>query len=225
MNTKTFTVYCLYIDLIGSTKAGLARTTQQNDNFNEALVTQIQQDLQALELENGVLKFTGDGWLLMTSNTDQVQALCCLALIQSRLFRTEMARLTGTTLETIPPLRLTICTGRDVSVKLPDGRLDWVGDSARRANRAFGFCRRPPDAASACEVLLDWGVQAVVVRDFKTERLPSSRKSETKPSEEAVDLYQLKELRPEAGAQSNAPQCFVYTMGVLGMTQIGRAHV
>src|ERR1017187_6070862 len=93
--TSSSDVSCLCIDLIGSTKASLNRTTQQNDTFNHALVEQIKPHLKQLDLEKALVKFTGDGWLVMTNDTNQRSALCCLALIQAKKFQSEMSKLTG----------------------------------------------------------------------------------------------------------------------------------
>src|ERR1039457_6440812 len=98
-------VSCLCIDLIGSTKAGLSRTTQQNDTFNQALVDQIKPHLQELGLDKALVKFTGDGWLVMTSDTNQRPALCCLALIQANRFQSEMSKFTKVPADKIPSLR------------------------------------------------------------------------------------------------------------------------
>ena len=59
-------VYCLCMDLIESTKAGLEFSTAKLDHFNISLVEQIRPHLVKLGLDDATLKFTGDGWLLMT---------------------------------------------------------------------------------------------------------------------------------------------------------------
>src|SRR5271157_668905 len=133
-------VSCLSIDLIGSTKAGLELTTAQLDRFNRSLVSQLKPHLEKLGLSGALLKFTGDGWLLMTGVADEVPALCCLATVLANRFQLEMSTATGIPADRIPELRLAICAGRDVSVELPDGRHDLVGDSARRATRLSGSC-------------------------------------------------------------------------------------
>ena len=74
-----YQVYCLSIDLIGSTNSGLKFATSVLDNFNKSLVQQIKPHLEKLGLIHVLLKFTGDGWLLMTENCDDVPALCCLS--------------------------------------------------------------------------------------------------------------------------------------------------
>lgn len=78
-----------------------------------------------------MLKFTGDGWLIMTSEEERVPALCCLATIMAERFKEDMATRTHLKGDRIPALRMAICSGRDIRVELPDGRTDWVGDSAR----------------------------------------------------------------------------------------------
>jgi len=67
-------VYCLCMDLIDSTKAGLEFITAKLDHFNISLVEQIRPHLIKLGLDDAMLKFTGDGWLLMTHEADKVPA-------------------------------------------------------------------------------------------------------------------------------------------------------
>src|SRR5574337_726134 len=127
-------VYCLFIDLIGSTKASMNITSSRLDLFNKSLVEQIKPHLEKLGLLEALIKFTGDGWLLLTDDVEKILPLCCLATIMSKRFQQEMSQKTEISVDKIPTLRLAICAGRDISVELPDGRNDWVGDSARRSN-------------------------------------------------------------------------------------------
>ena len=59
-------VYCLGIDMIESTMPGLRMTQTELDRFNRALVAQIEPHLEALRFEDLLIKFTGDGWMLMS---------------------------------------------------------------------------------------------------------------------------------------------------------------
>ena len=210
-------VYCLCIDLIDSTRAGLSRTTQQNDQFNLAFVKQLSPHWESLVLEDTSVKFTGDGWLFMTNSVEQLRALCCLALLQAKRFQMEMSELTGAGPDQIPGLRIALCGGYDVSVLLPDGRSDWVGDSGRRAVRAAGYCGTLRKKTPPNEILLDEMVRLAVQRDFCIEdaEMPQ-RDSATKPSEEELVLWQLKRLKLETCFQSAAPPHFIYTLGVTG---------
>ena len=207
-----YSIYCLCIDMIGSTEAGLELPTRLFDRFNQELVEQIKPHLEKLELTDALLKFTGDGWLLMTHEEKKVPALCCLATIMANRFQDEMAQRTSIPRERIPGLHLAICSGRDVRVQLPDGRTDWVGDSARRAVRASGHCL--PN-----EILVDEPVRYCVLRDFDIERLDVQERAvrhHPKKMEEEFPLSRLGELRSEAASASDAPGCFVYTLEVLG---------
>jgi hypothetical protein len=133
-------VYCECIDMIESTKMGLNLSTRQLDRFNLSLIEQIKPYLDKLDLTDAILKFTGDGWLVMSKGEKSVPALCCLATIMAYRFQDEMSLRTSIRRDTIPPLRISICSGRDIPVELPDGRKDWVGDSVRRAVRATQRC-------------------------------------------------------------------------------------
>lgn len=152
-------VYCLSIDLIGSTKAGFQLSSKKLDSFNKALVQQIESHVEQLELSDISVKFTGDGWLFITPKADEVSRLCCLATIMSHNFQTEMSVTTGIEPLRIPGLRLAICSGRDLRVELFDGSRDWLGDSARRATRASGYCYEN-------EILVDEPVRYLIFRDF-----------------------------------------------------------
>jgi len=205
-------VYCLAMDLIASTETGMRLVTAKLDSFNMSLVEQIGPHLDNLELSDAVIKFTGDGWLVMTDNADNVPALCCLATIMVHRFRDEMSRKTGLSTESIPSLRLTICAGRDLRVRLPDGRKDWVGDSARRAVRAAGHC-------GSNEILIDETVRYLVFRDFDVQPVDIQERSKShqpKKAEEVFTLYNLGELHSELAAESEAPGYFVYTLEAIG---------
>src|SRR3972149_1650636 len=97
-------VFCISIDLIRSTKAGLKLTTAKLDTFNRALVDQIKPHLEKLELTDALLKFTGDGWLLMTDQGEKVPNLCCLSIIMANKFQSEMSRRTNIVIDRIPSI-------------------------------------------------------------------------------------------------------------------------
>ena len=205
-------VYCLSVDLIGSTQAGLKIPTSKLDRFNKSLVEQISPHLERLELLGVVIKFTGDGWLLMTNEVDKVPALCCLATIMAGKFQDEMNQRTGISQDKIPSLRITICCGRDIAVNLPDGRKDWVGDSARRAVRASGYCL--PN-----EILVDEPLRYLILRDFDTTPVNLEQCFPTrKPgkAEEALVLHVLGKINSEVVADSEVPECYVYTLETVG---------
>src|SRR5437764_538728 len=124
-------VYCISIDLIGSTQAGLDLTTSALDRFNTKLVEQLNPHLIALGLTDAQIKFTGDDWLIMTDETQQVPGFCCLATIMVKRFQAEMSASTGIAEQNIPAVRVAVCSGRDLRIELSDGRVDWVGDSCR----------------------------------------------------------------------------------------------
>ena len=208
-------VYCLCMDLIDSTKAGLEFSTARLDHFNISLVEQISPHLTELGLNDAMLKFTGDGWLLMTHEADKVPALCCMAIIMAKRFQLQMSKITGVDIKNVPPLRLAICSGRDIRVGLPDGHIDWVGDSARRAVRSSKFC--VPNG-----ILIDEPVRYHVLRDFKIEPADikqSQNKNNSLKMEEDFTLYVLGELNPDVAAESIAPEYYVYTLGTIGRVE------
>jgi len=209
---KVQLVYCLSMDLIGSTRTGLEFSTATLDHFNMSLVQQIMPHLQHLGLSDALLKFTGDGWLFMTHKAEKVPALCCMATIMAKRFQQEISRITGIDVKRVPALRLSICSGRDVSIELPEGHIDWVGDSARRATRSSKCCL--PN-----EILIDEPVRYHVLRDFQIKPADIRGRllgQQPVQMEEDFTLYILGELNPEKAAESIAPEYFVYTLGIIG---------
>ncbi len=204
-------VFCLSIDLIGSTKAGLELSTTALDRFNKNLVDQITPHLEMLDLMDALIKFTGDGWLLISDRMQHVPALCCLATIMAKMFKTEMSDATNIPQRDVPALRIAICSGRDLRVELPDGRVDWVGDSARRAVRAAGFCM--PN-----EIVVNGTVRDIIFRDFEIATVAKSGRTvqSLTGSEEDFPLYILGELNTRAVVDSDAPECYVNTLSVIG---------
>lgn len=207
-------VYCLSIDLIESTLPGLRMTQGELDRFNRALVAQIEPHLEALAFDDLLVKFTGDGWLLMSPELKDGDRLCALALIMSQRFGPDMQRRTGLPETRIPSLRMAVCTGRDTRVQAWKGEFDWVGDSARRATRSADFCY--PN-----EILIDGAIHGLVMRDFVTQRIdPSVRpvRPGRKRPEEDLPLWSLGDLRIEAAEDWEAAAAYVYALSQLGRT-------
>jgi class 3 adenylate cyclase len=212
-NSEGF-VFCLCIDLIGSTAAGLELTSQQLKRFNISLVEQIRPHLKKFWLADSLVKFTGDGWLVMNKE-EKVKGLCYLASTMADRFQKEMHEKSGIAMERIPSLRLAICSGYDVSVELLDGNKDWVGDSARRATRASGWC-------NSNEIVINETVREIALRDFHTKRV--TEQDHTKPGkwEEDFSLFTLGELRPEAAEDSEVPEYFVTNLKTTGKIEAAK---
>ncbi len=204
-------VYCLSIDLIESTVPGLRMTQVELDRFNRALVAQIEPHLEALRFDDLLVKFTGDGWLLMTPEVRDAERLCALGEIMRDTFADEMQRRTGLPRARIPDLRMAICAGRDIRVQVWEGSFDWVGDSARRATRSASYCF--PN-----EILVDGAVHSLVMRDFLTSRIdPGARPTRRViRAEEEIPLWSLEDLRIEAVEDWDAAAAYVYALGRLG---------
>ncbi len=200
------------MDLKGSTRSGLSLSTRKVDRFNLALVNHISPHLQAVQLEHAVVKFTGDGWLVMSDDQEDAARLCCLAMIMSRSFQQDMYNETGISMENIPTMRLAVCWGRDIPVTLHTGQRDFVGNSVRHAVRACQFCQDN-------EVLVDDAVRTWVAHDFVTRKLDIEERIASNPeakTEEEMALHVLEELRPEAAVDPDAPVYFINTLAVIG---------
>ncbi len=207
-------VFCLCVDMIGSTECTRGFSTALLDCFNRLLVDQIKPHLQKLQLHHALAKFTGDGWIVMTPDSRKISALCCLATIMANRFQYEMhdkiQKCANINVEHIPKLRLAVCSGRDINVELPDGRSDWVGDSARKATRASGWCY-PND------IIIDDTIRTAVSRDFciELDNVEECTDRKAEKWEEDFSLHLLGDLKPGVAAESSAPERFVYTLDVL----------
>jgi tetratricopeptide (TPR) repeat protein len=85
-----------------------------------------------------------------------------------------------------------------------------VGDSARRAVRASGYC-------SPNEILIDETIRYIVFRDFATKPADiEQRHQQPKKTEELFPLHVLGGIKPEVAADSEAPGYFVYTLDAIG---------
>ena len=203
---------CLAMDLKASTRTGLALSSRKIDRFNLALVNHISPQLQAVQLEHAVVKFTGDGWLVMSDEQEDAARLCCLAMIMSRSFQRDMFNETGIGMDSIPMMRLAVCWGRDIPVTLHTGQRDFVGSSVRHAVRACQFCKDN-------EVLVDDAVKNWVAHDFITRKADMEERLSAVPHakfEEDLSLHVLEELRPDAAVDPDAPVYFVNTLSVIG---------
>src|SRR5690606_14611924 len=79
-------VYALYIDMIGSTKFRLSLNSYQLMEFDTAFVEQIGRYIARLQIEDAVIKFTGDGWLLMKPGANAIASFSSLALAMASNF-------------------------------------------------------------------------------------------------------------------------------------------
>ena len=206
-------VVCLTIDLIKSTPAGMAIRTYELDRFNSGLIEQIKPHLIGLGLDKTLLKFTGDGWIVFSDDAETIPAQCCLAYIMAHRFQREMSEALDVPPNRIPGLRLAICSGRDMLVSLPNGCIDWVGDSARRSNRAAGLC-------DMNEVLIDEFIRGHVFRDFETR----SKGVVDSDSGEEFPVHTLGEMKP-IDITHPTPEVFVYTLDIMGRQKEANALV
>jgi tetratricopeptide (TPR) repeat protein len=203
---------CLAIDLKQSTSAGLRLSTRRLDRFNLALINQLTPHLRAVGLASVRMKFTGDGWLLMSSDPDHAAPLCCLAVIMACNFQAEMGREASIPVDQVPALRLAVCWARDLEVELPDGQIDFVGDSVRHAVRACQVCLDN-------EILIDETVQRWVQHDFVTTRIDLEERLRVFPTakmEQDLALHSLAELRVESASEADAPVYYVNTLTAIG---------
>lgn len=210
---------CLSMDLIRSTETALRLSTNLADRLSLALVAQLRPHLISLGLENILVKFTGDGWLLLSEEQAHAAPLCCLAMILSNRFQVEVSGMSGIALEKIPALRLALCWARDIPIVLPNGSRDYLGDSVRLSVRASQFCRDN-------EILIDHTVCDWIYHDFVTESVEVRDRYEEFPDakvEQMRTLYRLCELKTEAALEADAPIYYVNTLEILGQSSQANA--
>jgi tetratricopeptide (TPR) repeat protein len=206
---------CLNMDLKGSTASGLKLSTKKLDRFNLALVDQLGPHLRSVQLEHALVKFTGDGWLVMSDEQEDAPRLCCLALIMSRRFQDDISTETGFPRANVPAMRLALCWGRDLPVTLHGGARDFVGSSVRHAVRACQLCGNN-------EILIDEAVRGWVTHDFVTTRCDVDARLLRLPftkMEEDLVLHSLEELRIESVHDLDAPIYYVNTLVTIGRSQ------
>lgn len=181
-------VYCFLIDMIRSTSQRDRRSSVATDRFDDALDKYLDPLLEPLGLSAVHQHSTGDGFQLLTENENDLQALCCLGVIMSRRFRSQLAKMAAVPVDNVPSLRISICGGKGTKK-----RSGYVGTSGIRATRANKYCL--PN-----EVLVDEAVRVYVCDDFDLELVDFGRRPpDLKPEhvEDDYRLYSLKDLRLE----------------------------
>ena len=223
-------ILCLVIDIVSSATKAKKRTAEGNRKFYKSLVLQIYPHLEELDLleASETLKFTGDGWMIMSgANENKAVALCCLALIMRHNFKSEMTKLTGRS-ESLS-LRITICSGHDFKLGIPIGgggsqMADWVGDSARRAVRLQDCVKEGKNTNN--HVYIDYGVNDMVKSYFTFVPSPFSLRSKAFKrllSEEAVDggnaVYPVFKVKGIHKKSISVNKYFEYTLVTLKRTE------
>lgn len=197
--------------MIESTKFGLTLDSRALRTFNQGFIDQIRPHLDGLRLRHAVLKFTGDGWLVMSQEPNDVIPLACLAQAMVETFQRDMHERTG--LDEVPGLRVSICVGHDERVTLPNGSIDLVGDSARRACRLNRLCR--PN-----EVLLCSASQVGVMRDFEVDRVKDVEREQRLADREGgkweEDFVFFRLVGPKDHLTRDSDPALVYLLAVLG---------
>lgn len=191
---KSRFVYCLLIDLVGSTEASFERSEAAGARFYQALGQQIRPHLEQLSLQDTQVKFEGDGWLLMTAAEAEVHKLAGLALIMRNRFEREM-RILGCEAP-IPPLRVVLCAGNDVPILLATGAGDFAANSGRRSARV-------PKDLSEEYLVIDELTKEKLGNDVLTKLVPEKLAVDpSRPKESPRSLYWVTDLAPVAACES-----------------------
>jgi hypothetical protein len=198
--------FCLVVDMIGSTEKLIKLPLGQFHDFGRAMVEQMKEHWGGLEMDGQQIKFTGDGWMVFGTTNTAIQKLCCLALVMSKKFQEDMATRTGIATTEIPALRLFIASAVDAQVTLPNGQIDFISDSARRANRYSSLCK--PN-----EILTDPSVQHFGPRDFDFVQMTNedrATREQPKHDEEKLDVWILNGLSNGVRSWGSMPSHYAY---------------
>ncbi|MBS3910182.1 MAG: hypothetical protein KGZ93_11285 [Actinobacteria bacterium] len=209
-------VYCLSIQMsepaTPEREAGEAVLARQ-DRLNVILAEHLKPHIHNLRLSDIFVKFTGNGFMLMTDRSERVRALSCLGVILANNFNDEVARAYGIAQNRLPALRISLFSGHDRRIEMPDGKREWVGHSLRKA---AGLAMFP----HTDRVLVDDSVLSLVRDEFKIERFDAAPVMDAGSDTEAAALLSiLGEIVLESVVESGTPECYMYTLNALGRTE------
>lgn len=165
---KTESVYCLVVDIIKSTQRIMSYSTAVRDSFNIVLSKVLSPFIKNLNLEDSIIKFTGDGWVISISDPGKTINLSCLAVLLKNKFNSEIEKLTSIKFEQKWDLRFGLAYGNDIRIEF-NGQNDFVGDSIRRATRISTLCH--PN-----EIITDYTIYSAILREFETEQINIDRR-------------------------------------------------
>lgn len=190
---KERTVIALVVDVIASTKFGLDLDLASFRRYNRAFAEQIWPNLKAFALENAIVKFTGDGWLIFVPDLEKTSAVVALAKTLSEVHQKELAATLEIEAAKLPAIRLAICTGDDEEITLSNQQIEWIGDSARRATRAAGCCA--PNQLIVNSTIRDKVYRAFTSSPIDIHVLPENQRP--KRWEEDFQIYAIGDLRAD----------------------------
>lgn len=215
-------VSCLCIDVIGSTAAGLAMDGWLRKRYFQAVAEQLRPYLEAFELCDAIVKFTGDGWMIMQPGEKALRQLAALGKTLGRRFQRDIAQQLGKRAPLLPGIRASLFTGFDVAIAVPLGcsdstrRLDWMGDSARLAQRYNVCCEENgllADYVAFRALGLEFAFKLIALDALPSERQP-------KRQEEDIACYSVGDLNPDLAEriQGELAQVYKYYATYLNLT-------
>jgi len=218
---QQYPVFCLCVDLIGSTVTALRLNSRQRAAFFCSLIDCFLEYLKGFGLHSrgAAVKFTGDGWLVMCVGLTVPQVLVAFAKTLCKRLQADISeQLSELGVKGVPGIRATIFHGHDVAVSVPFSAdeelslLDWVGDSARLACRYNAYVNEN-------ELLVDYAVFQQVKYDFNCEPFKPDL-SKGKVPEEVVPCYLVGEIRPEimeGAADADGSEYYALYLKFVGM--------
>ncbi|WP_235299765.1 pentatricopeptide repeat-containing protein [Portibacter marinus] len=186
---KEVFTYCLTIDIVSSTRRLLEESTEVRNRFNIGLSKILPPFLKDYDLEDSIVKFTGDGWNINITQSGKLINLLTFILTFNKLFNERIQSITGIEFKKKWNLRSAISSGSDIKLEI-NGNSDFVGDSIRRAVRVSSFC-------DTDDILVDYSIYRDVVRDFNLELKKIDVKGSNKKFEFDIgeQLYSLIEAK------------------------------
>lgn len=200
---------CLLIDLVGSTANTINLTEQRLVEHHSRMATALDPHLAGLSLQEAIVAFTGDGWLVFVQDQNQFAALSLLGLILIDCLPSQ--------LQMDSAVRAAIGFGFDLCRTVGSGQT-CVGDSARIANRISQFCG--PNSMLVSEAFKGVAHE----RNFQWERFDVSaalaqlRTAGSKPKwEQDISVWTL--VRPKVEVEASALPELSYYLTILGQEE------
>ena len=178
--------------------------------YQKAIIDIFDKFVKILDFADYQSKFTGDGWIVFSSENQDIEKLVVLGKLVCFHYPQDIGVLLAGIPDTTTAVRACISGGQDfpVEIRQPDGGVlrDWIGDSARRAT-SYANC------AEDNQLLIDSKIHDKVKLDFSTAlvdtaNLPSERSP--KHPELGYAVWSVGDLSPQVQPDAESAAYSVY---------------
>jgi tetratricopeptide (TPR) repeat protein len=186
--------------------------------FNTILAEFISSYLRPLWLDESLVKYADDTWMLVSGSRNDVSGFCCLAKLLSEKFKDELAAATGILTEKVPDIEISVSGSHGRRIDLPGGRREWVGEKSSFIAHHWNLVGVDDKVV---KVLIDEAVRDVVAGKFEIETLgqPAGLESEgngNDAGDETVDYNATVGAdEPVAGSASAGRNAPAYVLGAV----------